>query len=793
MSAVPIAGPVAVPRRRTRRRRFLGIAASLPLAALLAFGLWFRQAYPGMASGMWNQMRYGTFVENRNLGRMIAYWIGFMQQLTFEPETGLWTFKHTPTAGLDEFERGRLAFHRGEFGRAVAQIERAVARDGESEERLFWLATSYLRLAEARNCLDRLRGVGGAAGGGAHARAGHHGGADHSLICSLPLVLPHQREEYSRRAAQLFTRLLDRYDDDDPLYRWLLNFSFMTVGGFPGEVPARYRIDTPFVDAFYGEGAARMRRKYGWLRFTDRAQELGIENFGAGRGVAVEDFDRDGDLDVVATGRGYDLTYFRNEGGTRFTALGDEAGISGSLQPFTVSAADFDNDGWIDLFAALPYSQYRLFANDRDGTFTDVTARSGLLDAKPPGALAVSWISTWGDVDNDGDLDLFLANWAFRMPLVKNIMAKPRMDSKLFLNQDGRFRDGSAEYGLHDLLRDRYYIGATFGDYDRDGFADLYLSSPLRGTSVLLRNLGGHRFAPAGDLGHHEPGFVSAFLDVNHDGRLDIYHAGFNDARTSVVQAVFGEHVSEFETGHSTILLQTAGGGFEAHHELFGGGTMPIGTMGSSFGDLNNDGCYDFYLGTGNPEPWFVLPNLMYLGRARDGRCTGEMDNISMLNGFGNVQKGHGIVFFDFDDDGDQDVLSSLGGMWPADRWLSQLFVNESELRAAWTKVRLRGRRTNHYGVGATLAVKAHDAAGRPIVRHHQIDQTTGFGSGPYLAHVGLQDAVALDGIEVYWPASRCRWTYRGELGRLNVLDEAVCLQPPGGHGAARRPAEGRS
>jgi hypothetical protein len=295
---------------------------------------------------------------------------------------------------------------------------------------------------------------------------------------------------------------------------------------------------------------------------------------------------------------------------------------------------------------------------------------------------------------------------------------------------------------------------------------------------VLLHNEQGRRFTVSSAFRRTEPGFVDAFLDADQDGRLDLFQAGFGDARTSVAQAVFGEHLDDWRTNHSSILLQTADGRFEAHDELFAGGSMPMSTMGASYGDLDNDGCYDFYLGTGNPEPWFVLPNLLYIGVERDGRCTGRMDNVSMLEGFGNVQKGHGIVFFDFDDDGDQDVFSDLGGMWPADRWVSQMFVNESDLDRHWTKIRLRGRRTNYYGVGARLKVTARRPDGSALIRYRQMDNTTGFGSAPYLAHVGLLDAETIVSVEVDWPASGCHGVYDAELDRLNVLDERDCLVP---------------
>ncbi|HYL04930.1 MAG TPA: CRTAC1 family protein, partial [Thermoanaerobaculia bacterium] len=482
----------------------------------------------------------------------------------------------------------------------------------------------------------------------------------------------------------------------------------------------------------------------------------------------------DGYLDVVTASFYGSLRYYRNLAGKGFADVTEEVGLGGVEQPLSVSAADFNNDGAMDLLVVRPFDHFQLFANDGKGHFKDVTAASGLLDSKPAGTIAASWFAAWGDVDNDGRLDLFLSSWAFRIPFAKGLVAKPRLDSKLYINEgNGHFRDATAEYGLAGVVEDRQFIGAAFGDYDGDGWPDLFIAGPIPGTSALLHNEQGRRFVKVPGLDLREGGFTAAFLDVNQDGRLDVFQAGFNDARTATERTVFG--AKGFTMGPSLFLLQQAAGGFDKRPDLFAGGTG-AGTMGVGYGDLDNDGCFDFYLGSGDPEPWFILPHRMYHGEERDGECTGRMEDISVLNGFGNVQKGHAIVFFDFDNDGRQDVLSVLGGMWPADAWTSQLFVNESELHNHWIKVRLRGRRTNSFGVGARLKITARRPDGRLIVRYRQMDNGTGFGSSPYLAHVGLMDAVAVSGVEVYWPASHCRRSYPAALDRLTVLDEADCL-----------------
>jgi len=766
---------VAQPARVRFRHLTLKRAGLVLVAALLGAGVYFRYQYKGFTTGLYYQTQYATVSENKNLWFCVGYWLDYMQMLKFNDATGFYSFDNVDESGMSLYERGKLAFHRGDFPVAVSLIERDINEYGESEDKLFWLGISLMREAETTNCLAQLTAGRDYQQSGHLPASGLHENQmdDMQQLCALPLTRFHQQPEKARAAAKVFEKLLDHYDQRNRLYQWLLNFNYMTVNGFPQEVPPKYLIKTKFIDTFYGDKRKEIESEFATLSFADRAHDLGVDTFNSGKGVAVEDFDRDGYLDIVTGGNFDAVKFYRNDHGQTFADRTEAAGLGGIKQPFVISSADYDNDGWPDLFFARPFGNYALYRNNGDGTFTDVTASSGLLAAKPADHIAATWVAAWSDVNNDGHLDLFLAQWGLKMPFVTNLMAKPRMDSILFINENGHFVDRTKEFGLQATVEDNYFIGATFGDYDNDGYPDLFLSSPLRNTSVLLRNISGNRFERTNLIRADEGGFVASFLDFNHDGKLDLYWAGFADAKTSTEQAVFGEHLGEFRSGQTRIFIQTADGKFIERTDLF---DLPMSTMGSSFGDINNDGCYDFYLGTGTPESWFVLPNLMYLGKTVGTKCADALTNISMLQGFGTIQKGHGIVFFDFDNDGNEDIYSSLGGMWPADKWPNQFFVNHSKTGNNWVNIRLHGTKTNYFGVGARIKVTAENQQKEEIVRYYDMDNKTGFGSAPYLAHIGLMNATSIKGVEVYWPASGCRKTYRANLDKLNTLDERDCF-----------------
>jgi len=730
-------------------------------------------AYHGFTSDLVNDFRHSSWSEFKAKYAFFYYYARFYEQLRLNPATNMYDLEEASRKAhgsrtASEFEKGLLDFHEGRFQEAIAEIKDDIARKGETEEKLFWLAMGYMRAAEAQNCLTQMQSASAAMA--PHVMSDPHPDAVSPFACSLPLTRFHEQKQWSESAAKVLERLLDQYDPPNSLYRWLLNFCYMTIDRFPEGVPARYRINTPFIDAFYGKGRDAARAAHPDLLLEDQAKELGVNTFDAGKGVAVEDFNGDGWLDIVTGGTFSGTRYYENDHGVRFIDKSAESGLEKITQAYMITAADYDNDGRMDLLISRPFQRLALMHNDGNGKFTDATLSSGLLAREPTDDEAVyTCVTAWADVNNDGKLDLFVAQFAQRLPFVGGLLARKPMTSKLFINLGGgRFADRTAEYGLSDIVNDSIFIGATFGDYDRDGWPDLFLSSVSRNTSVLLKNIGGRKFEPTSLIDSSEPGFTTAFIDIDHDGRPDLFQGSQSVAAGSVANAIFGKNSHRFT---NKIFLQKKDGTFQNRSDLFSG-NMPVSTMGTSFGDINNDGCYDFYLGSGSPESWFIMPHLLYLGESSGTTCTGRMENISMLYGVGNVQKGHGIVFFDFNNDGLQDIYSSLGGMWPGDAWNNQLFVNKSTTKNAWIKIRLRGRKTNRFGVGAAIQVTAANAKGEHIVRTYDMDSRTGFGSAPYLAHIGLMDATDVQSVQVRWPASGKVIQYAGHLNSLNVLDE---------------------
>ena len=169
--------------------------------------------------------------------------------------------------------------------------------------------------------------------------------------------------------------------------------------------------------------------------------------------------------------------------------------------------------------------------------------------------------------------------------------------------------------------------------------------------------------------------------------------------------------------------------------------------MGANYGDLDNDGWLDFYLGTGEPTLWVVVPNQML--RNVGGQT---FTDVTFAGGFGHLQKGHGVAFGDLDNDGDQDLFHQLGGFYVGDAFSNALFENPGS-EAAWITLRLVGTEANRFGVGARIQVRVTGPRGERSI-HLLAGSGGSFGGSSMQQEIGLGDAERIDEITLRWPGS---------------------------------------
>jgi hypothetical protein len=172
--------------------------------------------------------------------------------------------------------------------------------------------------------------------------------------------------------------------------------------------------------------------------------------------------------------------------------------------------------------------------------------------------------------------------------------------------------------------------------------------------------------------------------------------------------------------------------------------------MGSNFGDLDNDGWLDFYLGTGDPDLLTIIPNRMFRNDA--GK---RFQDVTTSGGFGNIQKGHGVSFADLDNDGDQDVFEEMGGAFSSDIYPNALFLNPGHGNS-WLKLQLVGTKANRFGIGARVKIHITGPSG-PRTIHRTLGTGGSFGCNPLRIEAGLADAKAITSVEILWPGSQTK------------------------------------
>jgi tetratricopeptide (TPR) repeat protein len=534
---------------------------------------------------------------------------------------------------------------------------------------------------------------------------------------------PNMRPADAEKAIEYLTKSLRR-DPTNNEIQYLLNLAYMTQGTYPARVPKEFLIPP-----------ARFASSDDVGRFLDVAPAAGVNLLGTSGGAIADDFDNDGLLDLM-TSQIDDCgppQFFHNNGDGTFSNRTKQAGLSDQTGGLNIIQADYNNDGCVDfliLRGAWEYPRRRsLMRNNCDGTFTDVTAQSGLTEP-----IRSSQAAVWADINNDGLLDLFIANES--------------SPSQLFLNKgDGTFVDIAHKAGVDKVA---YSKGVVSADYDNDGYADFFVSN-FNGPNFLYHNNGDLTFTEvAAKAGVQAPwmSFPAFFFDYDNDGLPDLFVASYYFSVEEVARGYMGLP----RKGETLKLYKNKGDGtFQDVTETTGLDRVFM-PMGSNFGDVDNDGFLDIYLGNGDPSFLSMVPNVLLHNQA--GK---RFTDISASSGTGALAKGHGVAFADFGNNGNDDILIVMGGPTVGDHYQTRLFRNPGNHGNDWITLHLVGVKSNRSAIGARIIVSVENAGGTRRSIYRTVGSGGSFGASPLQQHIGLGKSAKIASIEVLWPASKTR------------------------------------
>src|SRR5579859_2144829 len=524
----------------------------------------------------------------------------------------------------------------------------------------------------------------------------------------------------SAKAVDHFLKYLAQKPDDLQT-KWLLNLAYMTMVEYPPGVPQKYLISPDVFGSKENIG-----------RFVDVAASAGLNVVTTANGVVVDDFDNDGLLDVMISS--YDvcepLHFFHNNGNGTFTDRAVPAGLGDQLGGLNMIQADYNNDGCMDLLVLRGAWEFpvrkSLLRNNCDGTFTDVTQQAGLSEPATRTQSAV-----WADIDNDGFVDLFVANES--------------APSQLFRNRgDGTFEDISHSSGVDKIA---FSKGVVAADYDNDGYPDFFISN-LYGASFLYHNNHNRTFTEvaerAGVQLPNSQSFATWFFDFDNDGWPDLLVNSFFFSPDESLRDYLGlphsaETLKLFKNmKDGTFRDVTREVGLDRVHQ----------PMGANYGDVDNDGFLDIYLGTGGPEYGFLLPKVLL--RNHEGKSFAD---ISSSAGIGDLHKGHGTAFADLRNSGHEDILASMGGATPGDAHAFRLFANPGNDND-WINIKLVGVKSNRAALGAHIRLVVQNGGGRSRSIYRTVTSGGSFGASPLAQHIGLGRSARILSLEISWPAS---------------------------------------